>query len=390
MKALLAETNRALGNAVDHGLKGNMPPAEMVSKLQNDVFVFSACKTHIELKEVGAKLIDENGKIRSYQKFSQEVEAIHKQYNENYLQAEYIFAISSAEMAAKWNQFTQDGDRYNLQYRTAQDDRVRDAHAKLAGTTLPVTDPFWDSYFPPNGWRCRCTTVQVLKEKYPVDNSTEAIKNADAATVQIDSKGRNRGEMFRFNPGKQQVIFPPNHPYYKVKQGISSIVNSLIKDNSMSGFETVKSFDNGGEVAVHDLVNRKAGDYQDVLTICTHFAKGGSKTKILPQVHFKNPLYKSLYGDLIGTPFENKCPDFKVENHFYEYESHSRPFKPNKVRKMISRGIEQSSRIVIDNSDGATDNYILKTIKNRLREGQLINEVWLFEKGMIRSLYKRR
>ena len=386
----MGETSRALGNAVGHGLVDNMPPPEMAAKLRDDVFVFSACKTHIQLKEVGSKLVDENGKVKGYQKFSQDVAAIHKQYNENYLQAEYIFATTSAEMAAKWNRFEQDGDSYNLQYRTAQDDRVRDAHAKLAGTTLPVSDPFWGSYFPPNGWRCRCTAVQVRKDKYPASNSTDAIKKADAATKQIDSKGRDRGDMFRFNPGKQQVIFPPNHPYYKVKQGISSIVNSLNKGNSISGFETVKSFDNGGEAAVHDLVNRKSGDYQDVLTICTHFAKKGSKTKILPQVHFKNPLYKSLYGDLIGTPFENKCPDFKVGNHFYEYESHTRPFNTNKVRKMITRGLEQSSRIVIDNSEGATDNYILKTIQNRLREGQLINEVWLFEKGKIRNLYKRR
>lgn len=28
-------------------------------------------------------------------------------------------------------------------------------------------DPFGDEYFPPNGWNCRCTVVQVLKEKYP-------------------------------------------------------------------------------------------------------------------------------------------------------------------------------------------------------------------------------
>ncbi len=390
MKALIGETNRVLGMAVDQGLKDNRPPAEMITKLRNDVFVFSACKTHINLKEVGSHLVDENGNINSWQKFSQQVTAIYKQYNENHLQAEYIFATSSAEMAAKWNRFAQDGDRYNLQYRTAKDDRVRDAHAKMDGITLPVSDPFWDSYFPPNGWRCRCTTVQVLKDKYPVDNSTEAIKKADAATVQIDSKGRDRGDMFRFNPGKQQVIFPPNHPYYKVKQAISSIVNSLIKDNSLSGFEMVKSFDNGGEVAVHDLVNRKAGDYQDILSICTHFAKKGSKTKILPQVHFKNPLYKSLYGDLIETPFENKCPDFKVENHFYEYESHTRPFNKNKIRKMISRGLEQSSRIVIDNSKGAPDHYIMRTIDNRMKVNQKIDELWLYEDGKIRLLYKKQ
>jgi SPP1 gp7 family putative phage head morphogenesis protein len=263
MQALIGETNRALGNAVDHGLKGNMPPADMVSKLQHDVFVFSACKTHIELKEVGSHLVDENGKIKSYQKFSQDVDAIHKLYNENHLQAEYIFATSSAEMSAKWNQFAKDGDRYNLQYRTAGDTKVRDSHAEMAGITLPVSDPFWNSYFPPNGWRCRCTTVQVLKDKYPVDNSTEAIKKADAATVQIDSKGRDRGEMFRFNPGKQQVIFPPNHPYYKVKQAISNIITATDKHVTLQEYiqESRKQFHSFDENWKKEYFNEKTGGF---------------------------------------------------------------------------------------------------------------------------------
>ncbi len=32
-------------------------------------------------------------------------------------------------------------------------DRVRDSHRLLHNTTLPIDDPFWDSYIPPLGWR---------------------------------------------------------------------------------------------------------------------------------------------------------------------------------------------------------------------------------------------
>ncbi len=227
IRELLIETNRVLGKAVDKGLSDNLPPAEMVEKLRHDVFVFSACKTHIELKELSARLVDENGNVSSWNRFLKEAKALGKLYNENYLQAEYIFATSSAEMAAKWVDVSKDGDRYNLQYRTAGDDRVRDAHTALRNTTLPASDPFWDSYYPPNGWRCRCTAVQVLKDKYPTDNSAEKIRLADKVTTQIDSKGRDRGAMFRFNPGKQQVIFPPNHPYRKVQGNISHIIDSM-------------------------------------------------------------------------------------------------------------------------------------------------------------------
>lgn len=110
-------------------------------------------------------------------------------------------------MAAKWEDFMQDGDRYNLQYRTQRDKRVRPAHAALDRVTLPITDPFWQDYFPPNGWNCRCTVVQVLKEKYPVTPHDEAMTLGEEATA-----GDTRG-IFHFNPGIEQRTFPDYNPY---------------------------------------------------------------------------------------------------------------------------------------------------------------------------------
>ena len=48
-------------------------------------------------------------------------------------------------MAAKWERFMQDGDRYYLQYRTAGDAKVRPTHAEMAGITLPASDRLEDS-----------------------------------------------------------------------------------------------------------------------------------------------------------------------------------------------------------------------------------------------------
>ena len=110
-------------------------------------------------------------------------------------------------MAAKWEDFMQDGDRYNLQYRTQRDKRVRPAHAALDRVTLPITAPFWQDYFPPNGWNCRCTVVQVLKEKYPVTPHDEAMTLGEEATA-----GDTRG-IFHFNPGIEQRTFPDYNPY---------------------------------------------------------------------------------------------------------------------------------------------------------------------------------
>ena len=110
-------------------------------------------------------------------------------------------------MAAKWESFSEDGDRYNLQYRTAGDGKVRPEHAALNGVTLPPSDSFWETYYPPNGWNCRCTVVQVRKSKYPETPHDEAMTRGDEA-LQRDTKG-----ILRFNSGKQQKAVPDYNPY---------------------------------------------------------------------------------------------------------------------------------------------------------------------------------
>ena len=69
---------------------------------------------------------------------------IDKTYNSNYLRAEYNFIQTSAQMAAKWEEFMEDGDRYNLQYRTANDSKVRPEHVAMRGITLPPSYSFWE------------------------------------------------------------------------------------------------------------------------------------------------------------------------------------------------------------------------------------------------------
>ena len=156
--------------------------------------------------EAFPSLTDESGQRKPFEQFLQEVRTIDDRYNKNYLRAEYNFATASAQMAAKWEQFEADGDRYNLQYRTAGDDKVRPAHAELNGVTLPPSDPFWDVFYPPNGFNCRCTVVQVRKSSYPATDSAEAMERGDAALE--GGKG-----MFRFNPGKEKSIWPKYNPY---------------------------------------------------------------------------------------------------------------------------------------------------------------------------------
>lgn len=179
----------------------------MRQRLSRSNYVFSGMKAFHELNEAFPSLLDENGNRKTFERFLKDVRSIDATYNSNYLRSEFNFVQASAEMAAKWEGFMQDGDRYYLQYRTAHDNKVRPEHAALHGMTLPITDSFWEEYYPPNGWNCRCNVVQVRKSRYPATPHDEAMALGEEA-LQRDTKG-----MFRFNPGKQEKAVPDYNPY---------------------------------------------------------------------------------------------------------------------------------------------------------------------------------
>lgn len=229
VKPLIESTYEAFSEAVDFGIKDNVIPEAMKMYLKNNTFVFSGFKTHQQLDRVSRLLHDDDGHIKPFNRFLKDVQSIDKKYNRTYLNAEYNFAIRSAQAAGKWNNFLQDGDEFYLQYRTARDERVRDEHRILDRITLPVSSDFWNEYFPPNGWNCRCNVIQVNKDRYEQTNESEAIARGRSATYKPNADGVNKAAIFRFNPGKEQRIFPKKHPYYKTKADVEEVITKKEK-----------------------------------------------------------------------------------------------------------------------------------------------------------------
>ena len=85
----------------------------------------------------------------------------------------------------------------------------RPDHAELAGTVLPVDDPFWDTHMPPNGFGCRCSVRQLSAaeaerrgiSESPDETPTVEWKLPDG-TTQMLPPGVSPG--WDFNPGKQR------------------------------------------------------------------------------------------------------------------------------------------------------------------------------------------
>lgn len=66
--------------------------------------------------------------------------------------------------AGRWARGERSADRLPLLlYRTMRDARVRPLHQKWDGVTLPRTDGWWDTHYPPNGWRCRCIAYPITR-----------------------------------------------------------------------------------------------------------------------------------------------------------------------------------------------------------------------------------
>lgn len=213
VKPYITETYKVLSKAVQIGIKYEIP-AVMMNKLDKDVFLFSGMKVFNALKEGELTLRDKDGHVKSWEQFRDDAKKINSRYNENYLRAERRYAIDAAHAASEWEIFYQDKDIFDLEYLTDNGPNVRDSHRAMEHTVLPMDDPFWKQYFPPNGWNCHCFTVRVPKGDKPHSNSIEAITKGDANTTTLDKAGNNSAAIFRFNAGQKQIIFPEKHPYY--------------------------------------------------------------------------------------------------------------------------------------------------------------------------------
>jgi len=154
-------------------------------------------------------------------------------------------------------------------------------------------------------------------------------------------------------------------------------------------FKAYKQYENGGKVLIPVNINKKRSDYKSLITIANSFAKEGKTVKLAPAVHFKSDEYKEVYSSLIGTIYERKCPDLQIDELFYEYESYVPPFNKGKISHMLKDGLKQSSRIIINNTNGAADRYIKRLIYDRINKKN-IDEVWLYEKGKLRLLFKKQ
>lgn len=90
------------------------------------------------------------------------------------------------------------------QYRTAADGNVREEHAQMHGKVYRADDPIWDVWYPPNGFRCRCSVVSLSERQVKergLTVETKPPRKVDRETGEILESRPDKG--FATNPAKQ-------------------------------------------------------------------------------------------------------------------------------------------------------------------------------------------
>lgn len=210
--------------------KYDAPQNLLAAKFRQSIFAFSAAKTTSEYRAMAEALTDKDGKLLTFNQFREKVDKINVLYNETWLKTEYDTAVAKAQAAMEWDRFVAEKDKFPyLVYKTQEDGRVRQPHAVLDNIKRPVDDAFWKTYYPPNGWNCRCYAVQ--------DDSQHNITSKYVTRM----KGRksNTPKYFKGNSGQTPVLFDDTHPYYIGKNGKKVEVDGA-KDYGLPDYKTVK------------------------------------------------------------------------------------------------------------------------------------------------------
>ena len=74
--------------------------------------------------------------------------------------------MRTARAAGRWQRIERRADAMPyLVYMLGPSLEHRDSHRALEGIILPVSDAFWSTHYPPNGWGCKCRTRQITRRE---------------------------------------------------------------------------------------------------------------------------------------------------------------------------------------------------------------------------------
>ena len=166
--------------------------------------IFAAFKTHAMGKSMASKLIDDNGRLKPFDKWMKDISSISSHHVGSWLKTEYNTAVLRAHNAADWRSFVENKDIMpNLRWMPTTSPDAEAVHRGYweKKLTLPVEHPFWNKHHPGDRWNCKCSL-----------ESTDDPASPDDILDDLPIEPAQRG--LENNPGKDGKIFNDTHPYF--------------------------------------------------------------------------------------------------------------------------------------------------------------------------------
>lgn len=166
--------------------------------------VFAAFKTHAMGKSMASKLLDDNGKLKPFDKWMKDISSISSHHVGSWLKTEYNTAVLRAHNAADWRSFIENKDIMpNLRWMPTTSPDAEAVHRGYweKKLTLPVEHPFWNKHHPGDRWNCKCSL-----------ESTDDPASPDDILDDLPTEPAQRG--LENNPGKDGKMFNDTHPYF--------------------------------------------------------------------------------------------------------------------------------------------------------------------------------
>ncbi|MDP8171540.1 phage minor head protein [Pasteurella skyensis] len=105
----------------------------------------------------------------------------------------YRVNMQEAMSASRYQKYMQSIDKRPFwQYSAILDYRTRASHAQVHGVVYRYDDPFWATFYPPNGFNCRCT-VKALGER-DLKRNDLTVSKSDGKLVEVE---RSRTARYR-------------------------------------------------------------------------------------------------------------------------------------------------------------------------------------------------
>lgn len=194
--------DEAVQKGIDIAIGMEQADPATIFALRHNAWQFSGAKSYSQLLSFSRALVDSRGNIASLADFRQSVQNISGTHMQ-WLRTEYDTAIAGGQMASLWGQIEEDADLLPLlKFEVVLDARTSDICQSLDGVVRHYTDPIFNKYYPPNHFGCR-TTIRRLRQ------DEEPITPDDRLRLPEIPK------LFQVNLGRQGLVFPDDHPYYK-------------------------------------------------------------------------------------------------------------------------------------------------------------------------------